>query len=552
MSEKEFCLLHEHWILVMRKDGKTEEVSLLDLYRHAQDYQRLAGELPTQDVAVLRLLLAILHAIFARYDLNGNSDSISSPGDALERWKALWDRGSFPMGIIEDYLTHFEDRFYLFHPKYPFYQVAGLDKATEYTAAKLNGELSESNNKLRLFPQRAGNDKNVLTYSEAARWLLYVNAFDDTSSKSKRDKFKNEDKIPSPGAGWLGKLGLIYAVGNNLFETLLLNLVFLRDGENKLPGQESPVWERNDVKATERTEITIPDNPSELLTLQSRRLLLKRERDKVIGYLLLGGDFFQRENAFSEQMTVWRNAAKKETDPPEYLPRRHDPSRQLWRDFSVLVGQGENKHRPGVISWVARLKTDHLVTYPYICFQIAAVKYGDKDFFVDDIFSDSLTFNSDLLTKLGEYWTSRIIDEVQTTDKLVDQVGWLAQNLARATGNTDGYNQRNIAKEQTYFRLDMPFRHWLEGIDPNRDSMDKACNRWWEEEKRIVRSIGRELVNQCGPQAFVGRSVKDERKNQEYLYTAPEVYNRFLYRTSSREALRKGEKENGQRSKASK
>ena len=69
MSEKEFCLLHEHWILVMRKDGKTEEVSLLDLYRHAQDYQRLAGELPTQDVAVLRLLLAILHAIFARYDL---------------------------------------------------------------------------------------------------------------------------------------------------------------------------------------------------------------------------------------------------------------------------------------------------------------------------------------------------------------------------------------------------------------------------------------------------------------------------------------------------
>ena len=141
--------------------------------------------------------------------------------------------------------------FWLFHPECPFYQVLDLDKATDYTAAKLDGELSESSNKTRLFQQRAGASKNSLLYSEAARWLIHVNAFDDTSSKPKTKG------LPSPGAGWLGKLGLISAMGDNLFETLTLNLIFLKDGGNELWG-ERPIWEKEQVKTEERTEIKVP------------------------------------------------------------------------------------------------------------------------------------------------------------------------------------------------------------------------------------------------------------------------------------------------------
>lgn len=535
MLEKEFCLLHEPWIRVIKKDGETTEVSLLDLFRHAPELQRLTGELPTQDVAVLRLLLAILHVVFERYDMNGRWAPFASPADALKHWKDLWNRDSFPMQIIEDYLLHYEDRFYLFHREFPFYQIAGMDKATEYTAGKLNGELSESGNKIRLFPQRTGDSKAALSYSEASRWLLYVNAFDDTSSKPKG---KN---LPSPGVGWLGKLGLIMAAGSNLFETLLLNLIFLKDGGNELWGEEEPIWEAERVKLDERTKITLPDNPSAILTLQSRRLLLKRQGDLVIGYFLLGGDFIAKENAFVEQMTVWRNAAKKDTDRPEYHPRRHDPLRQLWRDFSTLVGQGGSGHCPGVISWIARLKSENMLSDSHVRFQTAAVKYGDKDFFVNDVFSDSLSFNADLLTSLGENWTIRIVDEIETADKLVRQVGLLAQNLAQAAGDGDGSGQKNMAREQAYFRLDMRFRRWLEGIDPERDSMNDACTQWWEQEKRIVRALGRELINQTGLKAFVGRSKVDSKKKKEYHYSAPEAYNQFLYRTSNREALKKGE-----------
>lgn len=533
MLEKEFNLLHEPWIMVMRKDGETEGISMLELYGKASEYRSLAGELPTQDVAILRLLLAVLHAVFGRYDINGTFSPPESPGAALERWKALWDKGSFPMEIIEKYLLRFKERFYLFHPDYPFYQVAGIGKATSYTAAKLNGELSESSNKIRLFAQRAGRQKLALQYSEAARWLIYVNAFDDTAAKP------TQKGLPSPGAGWLGKLGLITAVGENLFETLTLNLVLLKDGGDELWGAEAPVWENEKVKSEERTEITMPDNPSGLLTLQSRRLCLKRQGNEVVGYDLLGGDFFPKENALLEQMTLWRNAAKKKTDPPEYNPRRHDPSRQLWRDFSVLMGYGESNRTPGIIRWLARLKSEQLIPRTHFCFMTAAVKYGDKDFFADDVFSDSITFSGEMLTALGESWVNRIIGEIETTDRLVHQVGQLARNLVKASGNAETSGPRNAAKEQAYYRINQPFRRWLASIDPQKDDdkKDELCNQWWEQAKGIIQGLGQEMVNQSGPQAFAGRVEKDERTGKEYRYTAPEAYNRFIYRTSNRETL---------------
>lgn len=538
MPDKEFNLLFEPWILALRPDGVTEEVSLMELLRRSPEFQELAGELPTQDMALLRLLLAVLHAVFGRRDIDGKLARIESPSDALGRWKTLWNRGNFPMDVIENYLLQYKDRFFLFHPEHPFYQVAGLDKSTYYTAAKLNGELSESSNKIRLFPQRTGDGRRALRYSEAARWLLYVNTFDDTSAKPK------EKGLPSPGVGWLGKLGLVAAIGDNLFETLLLNLVFLMDGGMKLWGEEKPLWESNTVKSNERTEITMPDNPSELLTLQSRRLLLKRLGNAVVGYGLLGGDFFPKENAFSEQMTVWGYGKGAKDKVEKYRPRRHSPTRRLWRDFSTLVVQAEGKHRPGVVSWLARLKSDCLISRAQFRFKTTAVHYGDKDFFADDVFSDSLSLNAGLLTTLGEHWVSRIIGELETTEQLVQHLGYLAQSLAKAAGNEQGEGPESAAKEQAYFLLDAPFRQWLEEIKPEQDEMSEVCDRWWEQAKRMIRDLGEKLVRQSGRQAFVGHVIKEGPKGKkvERRYTAPEAYNCFLRRTATRQALKGGEK----------
>ena len=68
-----FNLLEENWIAVMTDDkGSIREVSLIDLFNNAHNYVGLAGDMPIQDFAVLRMLLAVLHTVFSRFDAEGN------------------------------------------------------------------------------------------------------------------------------------------------------------------------------------------------------------------------------------------------------------------------------------------------------------------------------------------------------------------------------------------------------------------------------------------------------------------------------------------------
>ena len=58
MKQIEYNLLEERWVRVRGQDYTVQEVSLPDALLHAHEYRDLAGELPTQDAAMLRLLLA--------------------------------------------------------------------------------------------------------------------------------------------------------------------------------------------------------------------------------------------------------------------------------------------------------------------------------------------------------------------------------------------------------------------------------------------------------------------------------------------------------------
>ena len=65
MADKEFNLLDENWVRVITPECEIKEVSLTDAIVHSHEYSGLCGELPTQDVAVMRLLLAVLHTVFS-------------------------------------------------------------------------------------------------------------------------------------------------------------------------------------------------------------------------------------------------------------------------------------------------------------------------------------------------------------------------------------------------------------------------------------------------------------------------------------------------------
>lgn len=242
MNEREFNLVDEPWICVLRKDLQVDTLSLRDVFLHGQDYLDLGGENQPQNFAVLRLLIALAYTIFSRVDENGKAmdiAEITDPDEAadeiLRRWGALWENGRFPQEPVLQYLEQYHDCFWLFDPERPFGQAPGAVRGTQYGASKLIGDISEGNNKIRIFSNRAGEEKNTLSYPEAARWLLFINAVDDASGKPKQKGLK------SIGPGWVGKLGMSQSVGKNLFETILLNLTFLKDGEELWSKKPIPI-----------------------------------------------------------------------------------------------------------------------------------------------------------------------------------------------------------------------------------------------------------------------------------------------------------------------
>lgn len=525
MKEIEFNLLTEPWVRVRRPDNTVQEVSLTDALLHAQDYVDLAGEMPTQDAAMLRLLLAVLFTVFSRVNVEGEPEPFEEEDDALARWGDLWQLGHFPEQPLRDYLEQWKDRFWLFHPTHPFWQVPGAEIGTACSAAMLNGEMIESKNKLRLFPLYAGQSKERLSYPQAARWLLSVNGFDDTSLKPK------EKNLPSISVGWLGSLGYIQALGNNLYETLMLNLTLLKDGREYW-SENRPCWELETPRSAERTKIPCPDDPAQLLTLQSRRLLLHRTEGMVDGYFALGGDFFSKENAFAEQMTVWRNAAKK-NEPAVFVPCRHDPARQFWREFPAVFCQ-DSGHRPGVVRWTEKLQEQRLGILDSrrkVHFRIVGVLYATQNH-IEDIFSDSLTFQAGLLDELSCKWQERIVREINNCEKAAQCVGYLAQDIAIAAGNKNE-NVGGSVRAQFYFAVDQPFRQWLQAIDLEKDDPDETVLLWQAQARNIAEKLGKQMVMEAGNAALKGHRIevektqKTENKSKTILYTSPRAYNIF-------------------------
>lgn len=545
MEQMEFNLLDEPWIRVMTEDCTVVERSLMQVLLNSHRYQRLAGELPTQDVALLRLLLAILQTVFYRVDPEGEDDPIEDRAAAIRRWQALWNAGRFPVQPIRTYLETWKDRFWLFHPEHPFYQVPAAAVGTKFKASKLNGELSESAHKMRLFPLRDGEEKETLSYAEAARWLVTLIGFDDSASTKKET---------GTGTGWLGDRVNVYAIGENLFETLMLNLVFLKDGRY-VWAENMPAWEQPTMTTAKKREIPLPDNQAELLTLQSRRLILSREENRVTGFSSTGGDFFGKEgrvNAFSEQMTLWRAGKTPKNAVPQFVPAPVDPWRQMWRDFEVILGRREDTHIPGVVAWLTELRRKNVIPRKYVHITSVGVTYDSKKGSIADIVSDHLDFQMSLLDAAGELWIVLVGGEIHLIDKVARALGALAEGLYLAKGGQlDGagkkarQSQRDEGMRLLYAAVDLPFREWLAHIgaqhedDENTRAQEQQC--WRSIVFRIADNLGREMVRDAGTAAFTGRWIVNEMaetngrfftktngERKSVFYSSPTEYNRYL------------------------
>lgn len=535
--EQKYNLKTEPWIKLRDFKEKIHEVSLEEALIHAQNYVGIAGDSATQDAAILRFLEAMTITIISRMNTDGIESPLEDEEEALERWKEIWDQGHLPEKAIKKYLEEYHDRFYLIDDHRPFAQSLFAENGTTYASRKLNGTLFESNNKARLFSLVSGKEKDSLDFASAARWLLNMIGIDDNSSKAKG---KN---LPTIGVGWLGKIKQIYAIGNNLFETLMLNCVLLKNGE-ELWGENKPYWELSDEEFArrdkERVCIAQPDNLAELLTLQSRRILLKEKDDQIVGYSLLGGDFFDPMSGDAEQFTLWDCVKdKKGQTPIQFRPARIDiknPSRQIWRDFGSLAGISENEEAkdemkmPGLIHWIALLKKTELIPEnKVIQFISPYVVYGDaKYFFIGDISSQTMILYPSLFTQIGEQWRVLIIEEVKKIDKAARALGYFALDAARASGNAkDSLDYiRDEWSSKAYAAIDQPFLKWLSTLDPNQCTtiaqQMKKIDEWHKIAYQIFLKLSKSLTDHPPVITLLGREVHINDK-KVYIKSIPEA-----------------------------
>ena len=67
-----YNLLDEPWIsVIIDKKGNSKNVSMIDFFKHAHEYLDMGGDTKTQDFAVMRVMIAVIHTVFSRVDVSG-------------------------------------------------------------------------------------------------------------------------------------------------------------------------------------------------------------------------------------------------------------------------------------------------------------------------------------------------------------------------------------------------------------------------------------------------------------------------------------------------
>lgn len=535
LPEKAFNLLYEPWILVLNERGESEEVSLLSALERAHELKCIAGELPSQDAAILRLLLAILYTTFTRADIKGAQSPIGNPEEALARWRSLWELRHLPMEPVNKRLYLYEDRFYLFHPERPFYQVAGLQGTDGKinTVAQIVSDVP-SRPERRFISTKSGEKAETLSFAEAARWLISMQSWDYAGKKASVIGGTKD----GGGTGWLGKIGVVYPAMSTLFETLLLNFVLLH-GRELLPCGV-PTWEEEPAPGPQKKERR-PTGYCELLTWQSRRVRLFAEsEDKpgvVTGVLYSYGDVFQTANTLVEQMTGWRLSTGGDTRG-QYIPNKHRIERNLWRDLGSILPQADGTDdiiTPGVVRWLTLIKERNLLEEGLVQLCAVGFKYGPMEAKIDAMAVDTLLIHNDIFTELGSRWMPLINNLLGLTDECVRKLAVLASDLAKAAGDIDSLHYRagegraKTCRAEAYYRMDEPFRRWLAGIHPLKTDMGEAEQEWIRVLKHILFQLGAEMGHQYGEKAIVGRWVDEKRgsRRENNLYTAPGALAKF-------------------------
>lgn len=528
-----YDLTVQPWVRVLRTDGTAEQLSLTGVIELADSVRAIAGEIATQDTAILRLILAILHRALEPYA----PDNPSEVAGMIVVLRNQWDDVVVP--AVRRYLTEHRARMDLFGPRVPFFQVARMSTA--------KGEFSPLSKLIADMPAgspyltgRSAKAALRIEAAEAARWLVHVQAYDASGIKTGvvGHPRANGGRVYPEGPAWTGQLGLIHLVGPTLKETLLLNLwaVLLPYDARQ---RDLPPWEGPPQSLQSSPELLHrPAGPVDLYTWQARRVLLCGGPEGVTGVLITYGDRIimqdHQEVLNLEPMSLWR-FSKPQTQKLKrdiQMTRRHMPGVSLWRGLAALVPPTSTErstsarntkpaHSTALIDHAVLLVKGGAIEESMLRYRAVGVEYGSQESVIDEIVDDALDVPATVLDPAHVDLRQTALDAVESAKAGVAALAEFARGLARAAGAggdaTDGPGDR--AYEEGYAVLDLPYRTWLRGAlaDPDVERLD-AEHQWHATARRELRALADGLAAAAPEKAWRGFGAGGKREDVGVAY----------------------------------
>ena len=552
----EFNLIDEPWISVVTDyKGTTKLVGLREFFQNCHNYLDLAGEMPTQNFSVMRFLLAILHTVFSRFDANGNPYEFIKVNDKMlqlepilkedeskyrrklmETWENLWKAGKFPE-IVIDYLVCWHDRFYLFDDDYPFYQVkedfAGkcqlynqtreTDKVSQMSFKTINRTISETGKNTAIFSMV--NDENnpfrdELTNAQLTRWIIYFMGYTTTPDKTKIKSFeeiKNIEKYDGH-KGWLYSIGGLHYKTDNLFKSLLLNLVLVHPSKKFPTAIQNPAWEYSPEENIKfYLNCSKIDNLARLYTDYSRAIRISKTENEYGRYLeVIQLPILDKKDSFLECMTIWKNIGK---DDDVFVPMENNPYESLWRNFGMIYNKKTslNKYKtPYIIDWMDKI-SGFINNTKVKLIGLGIKSDSTSSNSMKNEMYDELIVNYEISNNSSDKsWISRIDDAIGKTKRFLE-VNYFnfANELIKIqkSQNKKFKNETTIYLESMYYKIDQPFRDWLSSIDYS-ENKDEKIEEWFKIFQKIVMEEIDKICSELSDKYYIGVELEINKKKQ--------------------------------------
>lgn len=492
MEEQAYNLTEEKWIRALSRNGQETKLDLREVFLEAQNYLDIGGEIRLQDMAVLRLLIAISVTLLYRYDENGERADLADYEQALDRFAAVFKNGKYSQKAVNAYFDEWYDRFELFDDTRPFFQITltglGWEKDGKNHDDKLpclgngvtmnwmpmtaiNGRIQSSNNRPATpYKDISGESAELADIDEAVRWMMFYNAYGDCTVGKKKNYIDEAGNKQSANAGMTlpSNGSLVTPVGKNLFETIMLSSVLFDPDRNELYKTMHPVWEEDCHEREIARGKPVPNDLARMYTQQARRMSLVRVGDKIKGAYVSAGESYSGDQLWMEPAFMMKPLENGEAKESKLVPVKCKNGVDVWREMEHIAGD----KGAAVTRWINTLYSeDILPDDEKTPFRVTGISYVSNGCGIQTMLEDSIV----LSRKFMEDSETRqdAVAEIKRVEKIAKVIEEFGANCARCMGlpnrSEKGSPVEAIRKEladQYYSCVGIDIRRFLAGDMP--------------------------------------------------------------------------------------